>query len=67
MLPSANEDHPDCPSPKPDNAHPYTVEAGDTLGHLAIEFDTSVEILKKWNGIAMSSDNIVIGSCIWVP
>jgi membrane-bound lytic murein transglycosylase D len=37
----------------------YTVKSGDVLGRLAIEYNTTVALLKKWNDL--KNDNIYIG------
>ncbi len=37
----------------------YTVKSGDVLGKIAIKYNTSVSLLKKWNNL--KTDNIYIG------
>jgi LysM repeat protein len=45
--------------------HYHVVQEGDTLGHLALRFDSSVEELKALNGL--DSDLIVTGSDLLLP
>jgi len=48
------------PTPRPDGAVVYTVKAGDTLGAIALEFDTTVEQLRALNNIG-ENNLIVVG------
>lgn len=44
---------------------PYTVVAGDTLWAIARRFQTTVEELKRLNGLA--GDEIQVGQTLWIP
>jgi LysM repeat protein len=52
-------------SGEPQPAHTYVVEEGDTLSHIAVRFDTTVDAIKKANGL--ESDLIVIGRSLSIP
>jgi LysM repeat protein len=54
-------------SPDADSAasQVYVVEEGDTLSHIAVRFDTSVQALKEANGL--NSDLIIVGQELGVP
>ena len=45
----------------------YEVKAGDTFYGLAIKFGTSVDALKKLNGVAGDDDNLQIGQILKIP
>lgn len=56
------------PDPEPDtggSSFAYTVRAGDTLWLLANRFGTSVDAIKRLNGL--TSDNLQIGQVLRIP
>ena len=56
------------PNPTPDtgcSSFPYTVKSGDTLWLLANRFGTSVDAIKRLNGL--TSDNLQIGQILQIP
>ncbi len=43
----------------------YTVQANDTLGGIAANYNVSMDAIKAWNGLA--TDNVFIGSTLTIP
>jgi LysM repeat protein len=52
-------------SPSPPIAGTYVIEPGDTLGHIAIRFDTTVDEIKAANGL--ESNLIIAGETLVIP
>ena len=53
------------PSPDPGNVIDYTVRSGDTLWLLANRYGTTVDAIKRLNGL--TSDNLSIGQVLRIP
>ncbi len=53
------------PSPDPCNVIDYTVRSGDTLWLLANRYGTTVDAIKRLNGL--TSDNLSIGQVLRIP
>ena len=53
------------PSPNPENVINYTVRSGDTLWLLANRYGTTVDAIKRLNGL--TSDNLSIGQVLQIP
>ena len=53
------------PSPDPGNVIDYTVRSGDTLWLLASRYGTTVDAIKRLNGL--TSDNLSIGQVLRIP
>ena len=53
------------PSPNPGNVINYTVRSGDTLWLLANRYGTTVDAIKRLNGL--TSDNLSIGQVLQIP
>lgn len=53
------------PSPNPGNTIEYTVRSGDTLWLLANRYGTTVDAIKRLNGL--TSDNLSIGQVLRIP
>ena len=54
-----------APAPSPGNVLNYTVRAGDTLWLLANRYGTTVEAIKRLNGL--TSDALQIGQTLRIP
>jgi LysM repeat protein len=55
----------DTPDPATPETFPYTVQEGDTLGSIAIQFETDIETLRELN--TLESDSLGVGQLIYVP
>jgi LysM repeat protein len=65
-TPNALTPEPDgTPSPTTPETFPYTVQEGDTLGSIAIQFETDLETLRELNNL--DSDSLGVGQLIYVP
>jgi LysM repeat protein len=61
LTPAPNE----TPDPATPETFPYTVQEGDTLGSIAIQFETDIEELRELN--TLESDSLGVGQVIYVP
>ncbi len=53
------------PTPTTPDTFPYTVQEGDTLGSIALRFETDIETLRELNNL--DSDSLGVGQLIYVP